>query len=742
VLPPLALLQVVFAAASWHIKLPKQLLQAVHDLGQQQLLPPQLLPQQQLSTVAAALLAAGQPVPQALVAHLPETAAAAAAAAESAAARQSPPRLAEALSQQARNVLSGKEQRSSMDADVVAAAVAGLQGMQPAELISCMKPPERLSVVVQAFAQQKQQTAAVASGFVALVAAAVQQVPGTALVAAGGPSTLLALRELGAEVQQAWLAALLADIDASAGSKASWFKQASAAETLAYLQALAAAGQGVSAQQVAALAKYLPGKMQLLSAAQLVLLLQLLPAAEMPPVAGTPAAGKYQPQLKQKQQAVESITSAALMLLVQAAQAGQLQEAEAQCTIAALVRLGSQVLMQPVEGSAGSSSKAPGRKVQAQQSHETGMTAEGVQQLLQSALGDPEQQQVAATRAVPVGVPCMLGCMQLAMTLPPADRSPQLLQQLFALFVLVLSQQDAQLHPHVAALLFCPAVAMTVSLNPAVALGTERPEPQLGGCLVQCLADVEAGWQQVGAPELAALPRMVSNVQLELTQPQLFVDAVLLRLQGLVQLAKASHVAAAEAAAAGAGPAHLLHAAVYQVMNKEPTEAGDSTWQGLEAYVVGPGGSTAGAGQHLTIPVAAFDAADEVATAIGSSMSAGELCDMLHCFYAAEQLQRNMAWAQQVLQKLSSAIEVAALSANQQQALLVVLAGLASQPSTQKPEMLQVSCLSALCCLDAGLARNRACAGLATSVVTVTHRSRLAIVPAWCLRLLVKEAVE
>jgi hypothetical protein len=698
--------QVVFAAGRWHIKLPKQLLQAVQDLTQQQLLPTQLLPQQQLSTVATALLAAGQPVPQALVAHLPETAAAAAAAAESNAARQSPPRLAEALWQQARNALSTKEQSSSMDADVVAAAVAGLQGMAPAELIGCLKPPERWSVVVQAFAQQKKQTAAAAdSGFVALVAAAVQQVPGTALVAAGGPATLLALSELGADVQQTWLAALLADMDASAGSKSSWFKQASAADTLSYLQALAAAGQAVSAQQVAAIAKYLPGKMQTLSAAELVLLLQLLPAAEMPPVAGTPVAGKYQPQLKQKQQAVETVTSAALMLLVQTVQAGQLQEAQAQQSIAALVRLGSRVLMQPVDVPAGSngssSSKTGSRTGQAQQGHDTGLTAAGVQQLLQSALGDPEQQIAAATRTVSVGVPCTLGCMQLALTLPPAERSPQLLQQLLLLFVLELSQQEEPLHPHVAAQLFCPAVAMTVSLNPAVALGTDRPEAQLGGCLVQCLADVEAGWQQVGPAELAALPRMASSVQLELAQPQLFVDAVLLRLQGLVQLAKASHVAAAEAAAAGAGPAHLLQAACHQVMNKEPAEAGDSTWQGLAAYVVGPGGSTAAAGQHVTITVAAFDAADEVASAIGSSMSAGELCDMLHCFYAANQLERKAAWAVQVVQELSSPSEVAALSANQQQALLVVLAGLARQSRKQQPDILQVSFLKSFCCLGA-----------------------------------------
>jgi hypothetical protein len=405
--------------------------------------------------------------------------------------------------------------------------------------------------------------------------------------------------------------------------------------------------------------------------------------------------------LQQKQQAVESITCAALALLVEEAEAGQLQRAEAQQLIAALVRLGSKVLMQPMDDQASSSSnsKTPssGRKSQQQQTRATGLTAEGVQQLLEIALGRPEHPAGASMASIEsVGVPCLLGCMQLAMTLPPADRSPLLLWQLVNQFVHELSQQDEQLHPHIAAQLFCPAVAMTVSLNPAVASGAERPEAQLGGCLVQCLADVEAGWQQVGPAELAALPRMAANVQLELTRPQLLVDTVLLRLQALVQLAKASHAAAAEAAEAGAGPAHLLHAAVYQVMNKEPAAAGDSTWQGLVNYVVGPDSSNAGAGQHATIPVAAFDAADEVASAIAGKMSAGELCDMLHCFYMAEQLQRKMPWANPALQKLSSPSEVAALSANQQQALMVVMAGLASQPSTQKPEMLQVGCLPLL----------------------------------------------
>ncbi|KAF6239170.1 hypothetical protein COO60DRAFT_1709176 [Scenedesmus sp. NREL 46B-D3] len=578
-LPPLALLRVVFAAACWRIKLPKQLLQAAHDLGQQQLQPAQLLPQQQLSTVASALLAAGQAVPQVLVPHLPEGAAAAAAAAaasEGHVAGQSPPRLAEGLWQQARSLLSPKEEQcSSMDAGVVAAAVEGLQGMQPSELVSCMKPPERWSIVLQAFAQQQQQqqqqqqlqqgTNASAAdmrlqqqpdvgAFVACLAAAVQQMPGTALVGAGGPSTLLALRVVGAEVQQPWLAALVADMDAVSASKASWFKTASAADVLAYLQALTAAGRVVSGQQLAALAKYLPGKLQALPAAQLVLLLQLLPAAQLPPAAGTPAAGKLQPQLKQQQQAVEAVTSAVSVLLLEAAKAGQLQPAEAQQAIAALVSLGSRVLWQldgDSEGGSSSKGSSSSKRAQAQQSQQAGVTAEGVQQLLCVALGSPEQQQ---------GAP---------------------------------------------------------------------------GGVVACLADVEAGWQHVGPHELAALPRMAALAQLELAQPQLFVDTVLLRLQGLLQMAKVSQVAAVEAAAAGAGPAHLLHAAVLQVMNKKAAEAGNSTWEGLVNYVVGPDSSTAG------------------------------------------------------VKQLSTAAGAASLSPNQQQALLIILSSLAGQPEQQQPEMLR-----------------------------------------------------
>jgi hypothetical protein len=717
VLPPRALLQVVFAAASWRVKLPKQLLQAVQGLEQQQQLQAeQLLPPQQLSTVGAALFAAGQAVPQVLVPHLPESAAAAAAAADSRAASQSPPRFAEALWQQARSLLSNKE-HSSMDTDVVAAAVAGLHGMQASELVSCMKPPERWAVVLQAFAQLQQQQAGDGSAgdsllqqpgvseFATHVAAAVQQVPSTALVGSSGPSTLLALVALGQEVQQAWLAALVADMNALAGSKASWFKQASAAETLAYLQALAAAGQPVPMQQTVALAKYLPGKLHELSAAQLVLLLQLLPAAELPPAAGTPAAGKHNPQLKQQQQAVEAVVSPAMVLLLLAAEEGQLQHVQAQQAVAALVRLGSRALYQHLDAaddSGPSKERSSGKK--AQQSQKSWATVESVQQLLRAALGSPAEQQAAGIASgESVGVPCLLGCMQLAMTLPPACRNPQLLQQLLRHFVQELSRQDAQLHPHIAAQLFCPAVAMAVILNPAILHGTERPEVQLGGCLVQVLADVEADWQQVGPQELAILPRMAARVQLELAEPQACVDAVVLRLQELVRLANASQAAAAEAAAAGAGPGTLLQAAVLLVMNKKPAEAGNSTWQGLDSYVVdATSSSTAGSEQRqVVIPLAAFDAADEAATMIGSSMSAGELCDMLHCFYMADQVYRPSPWLVHVLEKLSSQREVAGLSANQQQALLVVMSRLAGQPQQQKPEMLQVSLMPHSCVLRA-----------------------------------------
>ncbi|WIA31270.1 hypothetical protein OEZ86_001265 [Tetradesmus obliquus] len=280
----------------------------------------------------------------------------------------------------------------------------------------------------------------------------------------------------------------------------------------------------------------------------------------------------------------------------------------------------------------------------------------------------------------------------LAQTLPPASRSPSLPQQLLQLFVRELSQQDAQLHPHIAAQLFCPAVAMTVTLTPAVATGSERPDQQLGGCLVQCLADVEADWQAVWPLELTALPRMAANVQLELAEPQAFVDAVLLRLQELAKLAKASQAEAAEAVAAGRGPGHLLQAAVLLVMNKQHAEPGNSTWQGLADHVVDASSSSAvGAEQQqqAVIPLAAFDAADEAATVLGSSMSAGELCDMLHCFFMADQIQRPAPWLVPALEKLSRQSEAAALSANQQQALLVVMSALAVKPEQQTPAMLQ-----------------------------------------------------
>jgi hypothetical protein len=721
VLPPLALLQAVFAAANWRVKLPKQLLHAVQELEQQQLQPEQLLPPPQLSKVASALLAAGQAVPKVLVPHLPESAAAAAAAADSRAASQSPARLAEALWQQARSVLSFTEQSSSMDADVVAAAVTGLAGMQAAELLSCMKQPERWSIVLQAFAYQHQQQQGAGDvvtseslllqqpgvrEFVAQVAAAVQQAPGTALVAASGPSTLLALAAVGLDVQQPWLAALVSDMNAQAGSKTSWYKHASGAETLAYLQALAAAGQVVPLQQLAALAKHLPSKLSTLPVAQLVLLLQLLPAAELPAAAGSPAAGKHHPQLKQQHQAVDVITAATMALLLQAAEAGKLLAVQAQHVIVALVRLGSKALevtVAPDDSSSSSSSsneRSSNKKAQAQQSQKSWATVEGVQLLLRVAHGSPDESQQQADVAVggEVGIACLLGSMQLAQTLPPASRSTPLLQQLLQLFVAELSQQDAQLHPHIAAQLFCPAVAMTVTLNPGVALGSERPEPLLGGCLVQCLADIEAAWEAVGPGELAALPRMAAMVQLEIAQPQEFINTVLLRLQELAKLAKVSQAAAAEAVAAGAGPGLLLNAAVLLVMNRKPAEAGNSTWQGLHRYVTQADGSAdAGAEQQqLLLPVAAFDAANEAASVLSSSMSGGELCDLLHCFFMARQMQRGqrqMPWMQPASQKIGEA--AATLSHNQQQALLVMMREIAGIPQQQSPETLQVGCIAA-----------------------------------------------
>lgn len=700
-----AMLHTLYAAISWHINpLPKPLLASVQrslDAQQQQL--EQLLPAEQLGVIASGLLSAGQAVPEALTPYLPAGAAKAVAVAgaltggQSFAERAAGARLAEAVWQEARRVL---KDGGSLDAGIVQAAAAGLKEQPQAALASYLKPVSKWADVLQALAQhqvqvqqqQQQQSegghaSQVGGDLLALpdvsewlqaVTAAVQQAAATAQSSNGGPTVLVALAVLRADVQPAWLAALTADLDSQAGSKSSWFKQAGVQQVLWYLQGLSAAGREVSLSQLEGLAKHMPSRLHTLSAQDLLALLQLLPAAQV----HAEAQPQQVQQVRRQQQCTDELVAATLPVLLAAMESGQLQQSQAQLLVAGLARLGCTSLMTGSSSSSSSSNSSnTGAKKRASGGNSSSqpLTAEQALQLLQLSLSSPDSSNSISSG----GVFFLLGCMQLATLAVPADmRLPQLCQQLLQLFVHEVSQQE-ELHPHTAAQLFIPAVAVAVTLTPDIARGLARPDAQLGGCLTQLLADVEAGWQQVGSAELAAMPRMVANIHLALMQPEDFINAVLKRQQGLAQLSKVLPSAVQEAAAAGAGPVQLLHAAVFQVMNKQVAEPGNSTWEGLRDFVSTDGSSSssgqagaghdggAGAGQ-LMIPAALFQATNEAVARIAGSLTAGEMCDLLHCFWMADQGSASCSWVQDATQKLMHVKEAAKLSPNQQQALLVL----------------------------------------------------------------------
>lgn len=690
-LPLEQLYYTAYAAETWGIKsVPVPLLQAVLHSSNSDKISSSGLGQEQLRVLAAMLVSAGQQVPEGLAQYAPQQAAGVGRP-SGVLARTEAAAAASTLQQQLRQFA----EQQTVDAEAVLSAAAVLKDQEPGDLLSLVKTADVWVLLLQDAARLASAAEAVhlsnqlepeiggtaaniishpdVAAVLASAAAAVQLVPaetarGSTSGPLAGPDSLAALTQLGLTVRPEWLDHLVADMDRSALTKNSWYKQASLQSTVQYLQALGKSNIQLSLQQLEAIAKFGPKAMRDHGPGAAVLLVQLLQcmaASGRPQDVRTVAAVGQQRQKQQRQAIlVQQIVTAALPVVLEAVAQGELQQQSVWALISSLGSLDSTILRVCPTANGSSSTKAG-----SQLSSAAVLAADNRLLLLHAALAASGpaggQHQLCGD--------CLLGCMQLAASPSFDQRTPSLCQQL-----LLLCQHEVAAVDHMssatAAAMFCAAVSLALVAYPDLKLGVSMPNPELGGCLQQLLQDAELDWGSVAAADLAAAPRQAAAIGLELCEPFDFLGAVYQQLQQLAHAVGPTPSVITDTSSYGHGPVQLLEAAVFVVMNTQRAELGNTTWQGLHQYVLRDDSDGSDSTLPEGTPVLRHEMFSMVTQAVDptiNSLSVSVTADLVHMFMLSGEGSMACTWVNPAMARLWQPKSLAQLSPKQLQALVV-----------------------------------------------------------------------
>jgi hypothetical protein len=527
-----------------------------------------------------------------------------------------------------------------------------------------------------------------------------------ALTPAEGISTLVALTELQLEVEPAWVAALMRQLNGAAATDGkAWFK--SVREVTAYLQALANLQQHLPLQQLQALCSYATAgtRMQQASVPELLVLVELLTVQLQRHTATSnspQAAAQYSRLLRR-------LCVAVLVSLVPAA--GELSGRQALSTAACMAALDiwpADLLPSGIRGAAATKGAAD--------------AAAGSVQLLKAAAAHL----TAASASGMLPADDLLVCLRLSNTLTAAAAPQETQQQLLALLQQHVTQQQQLFAPAEAAQLFCAAASLALATDAILHTVEGVPGFGFGGVLVQLLQDAEAGWSAVATAELARLPGLARAVKLPLASSAAYLAAV------QQQVGAAGPDDVVRASQQGRGPVELLSAACWLVMDYQPGEAGDTTLNGLAQHISssssdeGRRSSSSSADEApLQVPLALFAAAAAaLQPGVVERLSSSQAVDLVHAFVAAGLWQQLLSADAQravwqvllrpdALSGLAPPQHVALLLVAQQQRASEAEAEAAELPenSTVSWQLLRVSCVSHALHLCTGRLLQQRCEG-------------------------------
>ena len=472
-------------------------------------------------------------------------------------------------------------------------------------------------------------------------AAAVQATPqeaATSAAAAEWPTLLAALVQLQLPINQDWLSAVMAALDAAAAAVGgagrghvrkgyNWFRDAVPADVLAYLQALAELHhqqqQSVSLVQCSALCNSLAVKLKQqqlqLQEQQQALLLVLLAqtcgtAAEAAANSSTgsisTAVRQQLLQLKQQLQAVFAAGLPRILAWVGSSSGGVLPLSPDLTTelINVIAYLGCSLEDLGISSSSSSSdSGSSGSKAAGKQKGAgvvTPAAAAAADDVGGEAAAAPSQSQLGCLALLGVAFEAvaaagtaaaavaddgsaqadLLSALWLLHALPESAVPDSLQQQAFAVTTTHLSQQEAHLSPGDAARFFVHTAKLALATDPSLQQHDVFPDASLGGIFAQLLQDAEADWghETVTTSELVQLPKLAMKLGFEVPEPELYTAAVYARLQ---QLAAGPTGEVLAVSRRGCGPVELLAAVCWLVMETRPGTPGDTTLDGLHALV-------------------------------------------------------------------------------------------------------------------------------------------------------------
>jgi hypothetical protein len=497
-----------------------------------------------------------------------------------------------------------------------------------------------------------------------------------ALTPAEGAAVLVALHRLGLAADPLWVAALMAQLNAAANTKGAakaWLK--SAGDAVAYLQAVDSHTQALSLQQCSVVCSHVTAgdRLQQLPLPQLAQLVVLL-TAQLHKYTGSSTGASSAAAYRHH---VVHACACALVALLPAA--GALPAHAALQLVRSIDSLRLR-LQQLAEATAGN------RAVEGAPAAERAASLHaGALQLLVAAV------RALAERSEQVPLKNLLACAALASQLlePGPDRvqlQVQLLQlqvQLLQLLLHTVTASKLAWASCDAARAFCAAAQLALATDPGLQQVTAKPDPQLGGALLQLLGDAAADWPGVAAPELAALPRAARGVKLPVPAAGVYAAAVQQRLQAMAAWTASELAAAGQA---GGGPVPLLHAVCWLAMEDRPGEAGDTSFSGLdEALVADDAGSAAQHGDSdgdglLVLPAAMFTAvAGMMSASAVDALPVGQVADLAHTLTAAYRFSELQQPAQAAIwRRLGQPAALFGLTPAQHLALL----GVAAQQQT------------------------------------------------------------